>query len=316
MMKHTLFCMAALTCALSVSAKPAAPMTAADKLAATRVVAAAMPDRALKDWMTKGAYNRWQTLYGGMIAPNGRSPMIADFFSHAVLLTGREDAQNGIYAFYNPLQDNILLLQTDNQESVPRIEDFVFMTGCDFRGETLKAKESPRAIAPTGGDLDTVLLGNVAEVARIFHAAFPAGAKGAPSLGKFRKFADSADKVAANAALRLALLERFTRPEANADAVKAAELADLLWKGNAAEIRNACRFPGDDAVGAELCAALPERVKKSMAPVLYFRDREGRALFGFASHLMPESLVLFRTSAKEKPLCVFLPLAEKFADVK
>ena len=79
MMKRNILFMAALVCVLSVAAaeKPA-PMTPAAKLANTRVIAAGMPGKALKDWMTKGAYNRWQTVYGGLIAPNDRSPIVAD----------------------------------------------------------------------------------------------------------------------------------------------------------------------------------------------------------------------------------------------
>ena len=317
MMKRNILFMAALLCFFGVAAaEKTASMTTAAKLANTRVIAAGMPGKALKDWMTKGAYNRWQTVYGGLIAPNDRSPIVADFFSHALLLTGREDAVNGIYAFYNPLQDNILLIQTDNQETIPHIEDFVFMTGTDFRGETLKEKEYPQAIAPVRGNLDAVLLKNIAQVSKIFHAAFPAGEKGTPSLGKFRKFADSADKVAANAALRFALLKRFTLPEANDDALKAAEFAELLWNGDAAALKAAFVFSGNDPVGADICAKLPERVRTSMYPAVYFRDKAGAILFGFASHLMPEVLVLIQAPKDGKPLFVFLPLAENFAVAK
>lgn len=313
MLKHVVLIGAVLAGVWSQAAPKPSAMTAAEKLGTVRVIAAAMPGKALQDWMTKGAYNRWQTVYGGMVAPDESSPMVADFFSHALLLAGRGDAQSGVYAFYNPLQDNILLIQTDNQDTVPRIEDFVFMTGTEFRGGKLGEKEYPRAVAPVGGDLDAVLVGNVAEVARVFHAAFPAGDKGAPSLGRFRKFAGSADKVAANAALRLALLERFTRDDAQPDALKAAELAELLWKGDVSALKAAFVFPAADAAGAELYASLPNRVKASMAPALYFRDKAGTVLFGFASHLMPEVLVLVKIPADGKPGFVFLPLAEKFA---
>ena len=317
MTKRNILCMAALLCALGVAAaeKPA-PMTAAAKLANTRVIASNQPGKALKDWMTKGAYNRWQSVYGGMVAPDDSSPMVADFFSHALLLVGREDAMNGIYAFYNPLQDNILLIQTDNQEFVPHIEDFVFMTGTDFRGETLKEKEYPQAIAPVGGDLDAVLLKNVAEVSKIFHAAFPADEKGTPSLAGFRKFADSADKVAANIALRFAFLKRFTLPEANDDALKAAEYAELLWSGDSADMIAVFEFPKSDTYGVEAFVKFPKPIRESMIPVLYFRDKTGTVLFGFASPLMPELLVLIRVSGGGNPLFVFLPLAENFAVAK
>ena len=313
MMKHRILCAAAMICSLSFAAAPApTAMTAAEKLSTARVVASAMPGKAIKDWMTKGAYNRWQTLCGGLIAPDDSSPMVADFFCHALLLVGRSDGQSGVYAFYNPLQDNLLLIQTDDQEVIPRIEDFIFMTGGDFRGEVLKEKEYPKAIVPVDGDFDEILLKNIAAVSRIFHAAFPADTKDAPSLAKYRKFADSAEKVAANAALRLALLKRFTLPEANADALKAAELAEMLWKGDAAALKAACDLPaGEECV--KLYATLPDRVKKSMVPAVYFRDKAGTVLFGFASHLMPETLVLVRIPKDAKPQFIFLPLAEKFA---
>ena len=313
MLKHVVLIGTVLAGMWCQAAPKTSSMTASEKLVTVRVIAAAMPGKALKDWMTKGAYNRWQMVYGGMVAPDESSPMVADFFSHALLLIGRGDAQSGVYAFYNPLQDNILLIQTDNQDPVPRIEDFVFMTGTDFRGEKLGEKEYPRAIAPVGGDLDAVLVKNVAEVAKVFHTAFPAGDKGAPSLAAFRKFADSADKVAANAALRLALLERFTRDGAQPDALKAVDLTELLWKGEASALKAAFVFPAADATGAELYASLPARVKASMAPALYFRDKSGTVLFGFASHLMPEMLVLVKVPADGKPGFVFLPLAERFA---
>ena len=153
-------------------------------------------------------------------------------------------------------------------------------------------------------------------MSKIFHAAFPADAKGAPSLVGFRKFADSADKVAANTALRLALLKRFTLPEANDDALKAAEYAELLWNGDAAAVKAAFAFPGNEATGADIYMALPERVRKSMFPTIYFRDKAGTILFGFASHLMPEMLVLIRAPRDGRPLFMFLPLAENFAAAK
>ena len=50
--------------------------------------------------------------------------------------------------------------------------------------------------------------------------------------------------------------------------------------------------------------------------MLYFKEKgKQEALFGFSSHLMPEVLILVRTSPEPegKPLFIFLPLSEKFA---
>ena len=309
----TLCC--ALVAAAAIGAETPQPaMTAPEKLAATRIIAAAMPEKALKDWMTRGAFARWQDIHGGLTAVNETSAILNDFFSHALLLTGTQDQDSGVYAFYNPYQDNLLLIRTDNLEHLPRIEDFVFMTGTEFRGETLKDKEYPQAIVPTRGEFAAVLLGNLRKVKEIFDAKFPASSKNPPaSLVEFRKFGDTDDRVAANAALRLALLGRFTRPEANADALKAGEIALLLWKGDAAELKAAFDFPGNDAVGADAYAKLPERVKKSMVPVVYFKDKQGDLLLGFASHLVPELAILTECSGEGKPTFVFLPLSAEFA---
>lgn len=290
-------------------------MTRQDKMSTVRLVAAAMPGKALKDWMTQGAWNRWQEVFGGLIEPDDASPILSDFFTHAILLTGPQNKQTGtgIYAFYNPLQDTILLFQTDNQEQIPRLENFAFLTGSDFRGETLKEKEYPQAIAPVNGDLDAVLLKNFAAVSRIFHTEFPDGAASF-SLAKYRALGSDADKVSANAALRLALLERLTRDNADPDMLDAAGIALILWKGNAEKIGSSFAFANGDNVSAGAFAALPERVRKSVVPVLYFKEKGKKgALFGFASHLMPEVLILIRTEPEGKPLFIFLPLTEKFA---
>ena len=126
-------------------------MTPVERVAAARLAVAALPGKALQDWMTVGAFNRWKDAFEPLMKSDDSAPFIEDFFAHALLLKGPQTAQSGIYAFYNPLQDNLFLFQTDNVERVPRIEDFVFMTGGRFRGEKLKKGENPQAIAPVKG---------------------------------------------------------------------------------------------------------------------------------------------------------------------
>ena len=293
--------------------KKAPEMNASEKLATVRLIAATLPDRTFKDWMTRGAYNRWQEVHGGLTAPDGSSSILADFFANALLFTGTQNAECGVYAFYNPLQDNLLLIRTDNQEQLPRIEDFVFMTGTEFRGETLKDKEYPLAIVPLKGNFAEVLLGNIRKVAEIFEAKFPVSGKQPATLIEFRKFGNTDDRVAANAALRLALLKRFTLPEAKDDALKAGEVALLLWKGDARELKGAFDFPGGESCGADAYSKLPDRVKQSMIPVVYFKGKQDMMLLGFASHLVPELMILIECSGKGKANFVFLPLTAKFA---
>ena len=289
-------------------------MTKIEKIAATRIIAAATPGNALKDWMTPGALKKWNDVYGSLVQSDGASAIMSDFFSGALLLTGPQNDMTGVFALFNPLQDTVLLIQTDNSETLPRIEDFAFLTGTDFRGETLKDKEYPQAIAPTKGNFDEVLLKNTARVSSVFKRDFPSGAA-ENSIRKYRRFnsSDNCQKVAFNAGMRLAMLKKFTLPEANADALAAGETAQVLWKGDMAKMKDFFTIPEQGDVFVKYYASFPPQVKASMMPALYFKNRKA-TLFGFSSRLLPEALILVRIPAggKEKPLFSMLPLSAEF----
>lgn len=307
-------------CAFAVDdASPEAPaakseMTKIEKIATTRIIAATTPGNVLKDWMTQGALKKWNDVYGALIQSDGSSAIMSDFFSGALLLTGPQNDMNGVFALFNPLQDTVLLIQTDNAEILPRIEDFAFLTGTDFRGETLKDKEYPQAIAPTDGNFDEILLKNAAKTAAVFKREFPDGTS-ENSLGKYRRFNndDNYRKTAFNAALRLAILKKFTLPEAKDDVDAAAEIALALWDGDEAKLKDFFAIPEESGAFVAYYASLPPLVKESMMPTLYFKNKKA-TLFGFSSRLLPELIVLVRIAAdgKEKPLFTMLPLDAEF----
>ena len=315
MQKKRLFAVLAATGVLTLAAAEApalktSQMNAAEKIATVRLIAAFQPGKAMQDWMTAGAYARWQSVFGALTGSGDESSMMADFFGQAILFQGTQNTQSGIWMLYNPLQDNAMLIQTDNTERIPRIEDFAFLTGSAFRGETLQKDEKPQAIAPVKGNLDAVLLGNVAQTAAKFHKEFPEKVE-AVTLAKYRQISSDADAVSGNIALRMALLERFTQPEAKADADKAGEIALLLWQGDAAALSSYFDVPAESDAAARY-AALPVKIKRSMLPALYYRTKEG-SLLGFSSAAKPDLLILVRLTPAGKPFFVFLPLAEEFA---
>ena len=315
MLKKRLFAVLAfmgvmILAAAETPAPKAKQMNPAEKIATVRLIAAFQPGKAMQDWMTAGAYARWQSVYGALTGSGDESSMMADFFGQAILFQGTQNAQSGIWMLYNPLQDNAMLIQTDNTERIPRIEDFAFLTGSAFRGETLQKDEKPQAIAPVKGGLDAVLLANVAATAAKFHREFPEKVE-AVTLAKYRQIASDADAVSGNIALRMAMLKRFTQPEAKADAEKAGEIALLLWKGDAAALSSYFDVPAESDAAARY-AALPVKIKRSMLPALYYRTKEG-SLLGFSSAAKPDLLILVRLTPAGKPFFVFLPLAEEFA---
>ncbi len=310
-----MLCTAVLSVSLSAEEKTAGggtPEHEVNRIEMARLITATMPGDALKDWMTRGALKKWNEMYAALTQADGSSAILTDFFSHALILEGPQTDLSGIYAFYNPLQDNILLIQTDNADRIPRIEDFAFLTGSDFRGETLKENEYPQALAPTREMLDAVLLKNTASVAEIFRKDFPAGAK-TFSLRKYRTQNDSSDKIAFNAGFRLALLKKFTLPEAETAAEAAGDIALRLWNSGLPELKNYFSCPAGDALLLERYSALPPDVRTSMFPVLYFQNKQ-ETILGFSSRLLPELIVLVKVAAdgKSKPLFVALPLDEPF----
>lgn len=311
-------CAAVLSASLSAEEKTAPTGTPksdgnrVQKLEMVRLIAATMPGDALKDWMTQGALKKWNEMYAGLTQSDGSSAILTDFFSHALVFEGPQTDLSGVFALYNPLQDAVLLIQTDNADRIPRIEDFAFLTGSDFRGENLKEKEYPQALAPTKEKLDAVLLKNTASVAKIFRRDFPMTARNF-SLRKYRDQKDSPDKIAFNAGFRFALLKKFTLPEAGAAAETAGEIALHLWNSGLPELKKYFRFPAGDATMAESYSALARNVRASMFPVLYFQNKQ-ETIFGFSSRLLPELIVLVKVAAdgKSKPLFVALPLNEAF----
>lgn len=291
---------------------PKKEMNSFQKFEAVRLIGSVTPGDVLKDWMTAGALKKFNEEYVGLTMPDGSSPILMDFFSYALIFKGSQNDLSGIYAFYNPFQDNLLLIQTDNVDRIPRIEDFVFLTGSDFRGEKLQQNEYPQAIAPTREMIDVVLLKNTALVSEIFHREFPAGAA-AISLRKYRNKSDSFEKIIFNAQLRLALLEKFTIPESKNAAELAGEVVLQLWESDLSGLKKFFRFSTEDFTPAETYCLLPARVRASMLPVFYFQSKK-EVMLCFASRFLPELVVLIKTDQgkKDKPLFVVLPLNERF----
>ena len=288
-------------------------MSLTEKISKTRIVAAANPVPVLNDWMTAGARRKWSDSFALLAAaPQGKA-ILSDFFSNAVILAGPRNDATGIIGFYNPLQDTLMLVQTDNAETFPRIENFSFMTGGRFRGETLKKGTYPAAIVPVSGDIDAVMMRNTAGVYRKFKAEFPASGK-EPSLGKYGVMPDEAlTEVTANASLRMALLKKFTGPAAAEDLEKAAEFMLKLWNDKAPALKDFFALPEDGGVQLERIAALPPAIRTTLLPVLYLKNKQ-ETLFGFSSRILPEVIVLIRieNSGSGKPFMAMVNVDGKF----
>ena len=315
-MKTTKFLMsmlAVLCVAASSKAAPAPEQNNSSKLAALRVLTAATPGKALQNWMTTGAWKRWNDIFGGLILKSGKAPLLSDFFSNAIQLTGPQSETCGITAFYNPYQDTILLIQTDNADRIPRIEDFAFLSGPLFRGEKLRENQYSEVLAPQKDKLDFLLVRNITAVRAIFEKEFPKNAK-TFSLAKYRaiKPAIIVKGVMDHATLHLLRLLSLFNTEAKNDLLQVGKYSAVLWEGKLQGIKDTFAFPGNDVSGAELYVKLNPEIRSSLLPCLYFRNKKGM-LLGLASRLHPDFVILISVPANSgtKPLFVFLPFKQE-----
>lgn len=307
--------LAAVSVAASIrAADPEPKQNRAARLTALRVVTASTPGNALQNWMTAGTWKRWNDIFGGMIHKNGKAPLLSDFFANAIQMTGPQSDISGVTAFYNPYQDTLLLIQTDNADRLPRIEDFVFLSGSLFRGEKLADKEYSEVLAPRKAQLDALLVGNITAVRAIFEREFPKNSKNI-SLGKYRgiKPAVQVKTFTDNATLHLLRLLTLFDAGAKADLLTVGGWSAVLWEGDLQKIKDTFSFPGDDPISAELFLKLAPEVRSSLLPCVYFRNKSGM-LVGLASRIYTDFVILISIPEKagSKPLFVFIPFQQEF----
>lgn len=293
--------------------KQSVRQTGPTRLSALRLVTAATPGSALQNWMTAGAWKRWNDIFGGMIFKNGKAPLLSDFFSNAIQLTGPQSDISGISAFYNPYQDTLMLIQTDNADRVPRIENFVFLSGPLFRGEKLGDKEYSEVLAPRKAPLDALLAANITAVRSVFEREFPKDSKNI-SLGKYRSVKPEVQvkSFTDNASLHLLRLLSLFDTAAKPDLLKTGGYSAVLWEGDLQKIKETFAFPGDDPSSAEAFVKLDREVRSSLLPCAYFRNKQGM-LLGLASRIYPDFVILISVPEKagSNPLFAFIPFQQE-----
>ena len=117
-------------------------------LVAYRRMAMQDPMVASKKIMTSSAYAMWKKQVDQLDKKMQKMCLI-DFFNTAVVLAAPQKTVSGISALYSPFLDVILLVQTDNIDSVAKIEKFCFLPGDIFRGESISWKKLPESIFPS-----------------------------------------------------------------------------------------------------------------------------------------------------------------------
>ena len=206
-----------------------------------------------------------------------------------------------------------MLIQTDNADRIPRIEDFVFLSGPLFRGEKLPENQYSEVLAPQKAKLDFLLVRNITAVRAIFEKNFPKNAK-TFSLAKYRAIKPETivKGVMDHATLHLLRLLTLFDADAKKDLLEVGKYSAILWEGKLQSIKDMFAFPGNDASGAELYVRLTPEIRSSLLPCLYFRNKKGM-LVGLASRLYPDFVILISVpeNSGKKPLFVFLPFKQE-----
>jgi len=263
-------------------------------IAAFRLAAMQGQNAAFKRLLTSGAFAAWQkqiALMDPQSAPRG----VADFINTAVLLVGPQTQDDGLCALYSPFQDVILLIKTDNSESFSQVENFRFLPGAVFRGETLSETPPPSLIPGKGVPLTIALMKVFAETEKVFNriaattsplAKFPAATEAQTRW--IEKVMDTRNLCA------LTLLKEEHRESFYLATIVRACLKDAT----AAELQARLQ-PGAYQEQAASFAALPAEIRSGMELCHYLSSPE-RDLYAFMNKLFPRYIAIVTADLKEE----------------
>ncbi len=159
--------------------QPTPELTQQEKLVVTEIMTATIarelaitdPKKTMKNWMTSGAYAKWEKLTAPMF-DGDNCPELSDFFSTSLIFVGLQNSETGIVAFYSPWSDTILLCKTDNTTKLQGVENFVFLPGSVFRKDKQAPDDCPQTIIPTKSSLSVALLDTYLRTKDVFLANF------------------------------------------------------------------------------------------------------------------------------------------------
>ena len=261
-----------------------------------RSAAISNPKTALTEFFLPEAATAWNRL----VAPTfegGRSYEISDFFNTSLILSGAQQSESGILAFYSPWQDAILLIRSVGKGEARRGGEFLFLTGETFRGETFQ--DSMEVVTPLKAPLSVTLWRVYSQTLQRFNKLFPV--EGTPDLAALRKGVDQDAEfqhIRLRSIARTVLAKKLVTPAYRNGLANCLLALRGLQNGNERVLKNL--FGEADPVGAVAgLAKVPMAIRKNIEPV-YSLVSENRSMFGFLNPGAPRFVFLVSVDQEGK----------------
>ena len=240
--------------------------------------------------MTASAHNKMLKTFE-LLDQDIRSVCFIDFFNTSIPLVADVKDDAGICALYSPFQDVIMLLQTDNIGGFAKIENFCFLSGNVFRGETVNENSFPESIFPKNIPLTIALMKQYATTEEHFISF----SKKAANISKMEvKSEQNLKCVVKNMVVRnrcaLSLIQDHQEKAYNA----LFKIQSTLRAGISKEFNKKVQSGPFHAM-VDSYSQLPDKIKSSMS-LSHFLATKERILYAFSSKFLPQFIAIFTVS--------------------
>ena len=267
-------------------------MTLAAKLNVLRLSAGFNANRAIEVWGSEKFQAKWQKEVTPLFPATGDQQQLHDFFSSAVVLLGRTgDSGRGVVGFYNPWMDGLLLIAVAPGTETPVLEDFCFIAGETWRGETVKTGEDILSLYILKEPLTIALARKYAATVDKFNRLYPLDAPFAvlPDEAKQgigptgEELAPIKGRMLYRAKMFRALFEKN-----NHEVVRAAkELRTLLPEGNESKLR-AYLSPAQNGAMLHTICQIPPPLRRNLSPNYFVKNpTTGGSIMALVNSEMP-----------------------------
>jgi hypothetical protein len=267
------------------TAKPDPKMQAKFNLAAQlnvfRLSAGFNTARAIEVWGSFNFQTKWQKEVMPLFPATNDVQQLHDFFSSAVVLLGRTDnIGQGVAGFYNPWLDGLLLIKVGPGAEHPVLEDFCFIAGETWRGETVKTGDDILALYQIKEPLTITLARKYAPTVDKFNRLYPVDAPcellpeaARPGLGGTREeLAPIKGRMLYRAKMFRALFEKDNLPVVRA----AKELRALLPEGDESKLM-VYLSPDQNGEMLHTICQMPPLLRRNLAPNYFVKNPATRS---------------------------------------
>lgn len=234
------------------------------------------PEQAFRALFSESAAKKWQSLTGDIFIPE----QIRDFFCGSVLLRGPVSKDGAIAGFYNPWWDAILITESyqttanvDGESGkIRKVNDFAFLSGAAFRGESLSDTAVAEQLAAPGGSPSRIVIRLMALTQRKFTDLY--GSQSVPLLLEHPGDGTEASmrQIIACAGVRLKMTQLLLKNKIRYN--DCWSLAKTLRTGEIGTFN--LLFPSEfGTMMSQTFCRLPENIRADFEPYGYYPDRNG-----------------------------------------